>query len=122
MFPQWERNHQILARVFIAIGWLYTISVWICGCVTQNITLSGVGVEYDLTKPGASTLSQLEWYLCLPSLAVTWGAYFVIVLHVHMNDPQESATIDLTLSGLLSKCKDFPGAPRQQLLKEVSKR
>ncbi|EPB74316.1 hypothetical protein ANCCEY_06589 [Ancylostoma ceylanicum] len=74
----------VAMKVFVAIGWLYTICVWICGCITQNITLKGVCLAYDLTKPGASTFSQLEWYLCLPSLAVSWGAYFVIVLHTQM--------------------------------------
>ncbi|EYB91896.1 hypothetical protein Y032_0200g1679 [Ancylostoma ceylanicum] len=69
-------------KAFIVIGWLYTIGVWLWGCFTQNMTVSGVGIAYDLTKPGAPTFSQLEWYLCVPSLVVTCGAYFVIVLHM----------------------------------------
>ncbi|EYC02857.1 hypothetical protein Y032_0097g2980 [Ancylostoma ceylanicum] len=69
-------------KAFIVIGWLYTTSVWLFGCFTQNMTLSGVGIAYDLTKLGAPTLSQQEWYLCVPSLVVTCGAYFVIVLHM----------------------------------------
>ncbi|RCN51109.1 hypothetical protein ANCCAN_02674 [Ancylostoma caninum] len=106
----------LILNVFIAIGWLYTICVWICGCVTQNITLSGIGMAYDLTKPGAATFSQLEWYLCLPSLAVTWSAHFVIVLHMQMNNSQKNASIDLTPSRLLSKYKGSLNYYEQMLI------
>ncbi|EYC20428.1 hypothetical protein Y032_0022g618 [Ancylostoma ceylanicum] len=69
-------------RAFGVIGWLYTISVWLWGCFTQNTTLSGVSIAYDLTKLGASVLAQMEWYLCVSTLVVSWGAYFVIALHM----------------------------------------
>ncbi|RCN51110.1 hypothetical protein ANCCAN_02675, partial [Ancylostoma caninum] len=72
----------VYLKAFIVIGWLYTIGVWLWGCFTQNMIISGVGLAYDLTKFAAPTLSQLEWYLCVPSLIVTCGAYFVIVLHM----------------------------------------
>lgn len=68
----------------MVVGWLYSIGVWLWGCLTQNLTLNGVGWGYDLTKPGASTLADLEIYVCFPSLGITYIAYLVIVVHVQM--------------------------------------
>ncbi|EYC29185.1 hypothetical protein Y032_0006g2829 [Ancylostoma ceylanicum] len=70
-------------KILMVFGWLYTIGVWLWGCITQNFILAGVGWTYDLTKLGAETLAALEWYLCFPSLGITYIAYVVIVLHVH---------------------------------------
>ncbi|ETN83166.1 hypothetical protein NECAME_07526 [Necator americanus] len=73
----------IALKILMVIGWLYTIGVWLWGCITQNFSLSGVGWSYDFTKLGAATLSALEWYFCFPCLGLTYLAYLIIVLHVH---------------------------------------
>uniref|UniRef100_A0A7I4YQK3 G_PROTEIN_RECEP_F1_2 domain-containing protein n=1 Tax=Haemonchus contortus TaxID=6289 RepID=A0A7I4YQK3_HAECO len=71
-------------KVVMVIGWMYSIGVWLWGCITQNFYLTGVGWSYDLSKMGAKTLSALEWYLCFPSLGLTYIAYLAIVIHVEM--------------------------------------
>ncbi|RCN33157.1 hypothetical protein ANCCAN_21020 [Ancylostoma caninum] len=76
----------------MVIGWLYTIGVWLWGCITQNFILDGVGWTYDLSKLGAETLAALEWYLCFPSLGITYIAYVIIVLHVNATRRSMSST------------------------------
>lgn len=81
-----------LLKALMVVGWLYSIGVWLWGCLTQNLTLNGVGWGYDLTKPGASTLADLEIYVCFPSLGITYIAYLVIVVHVQMKKRNISST------------------------------
>ncbi|RCN43111.1 hypothetical protein ANCCAN_10899 [Ancylostoma caninum] len=83
MFPQIPVQYQVWVRVAMVVGWLYTIGVWLWGCITQNFILDGVGWSYDFSKLGAKTLAALEWYLGFPSLGITYTAYVIIVLHVH---------------------------------------
>ncbi|KAK6057249.1 hypothetical protein COOONC_05235, partial [Cooperia oncophora] len=80
--PHIIKKRRSLLKVLMIIGWLYTIGVWLWGCITQNITLFGVGWSYDFTKLGAPTLSALEWYMCFPTLGLTYIGYLVIVIHV----------------------------------------
>ncbi|VDM73947.1 unnamed protein product, partial [Strongylus vulgaris] len=77
------KNFPSALKALMVTGWLYSIGVWLWGCSTQNFFLIGVGWSYDFTKLGAPTLSALEWYLCFPSLGLTYIAYLVIVIHVH---------------------------------------
>ncbi|KAK6050364.1 hypothetical protein COOONC_12131 [Cooperia oncophora] len=79
-------------KVLIVVGWLYSIGVWLWGCITQNFALDGVGWSYDLTKLGAPTLSALEWYLCFPSLGLTYIGYLVIVIHVEATKRHTTTT------------------------------
>ncbi|KAK6752758.1 hypothetical protein RB195_003891 [Necator americanus] len=60
-------------KILMLIGWLYTIGVWLWGCITQNFYLSGVGWTYDFTKLGATTLSALEWTIRKKVLQVLRG-------------------------------------------------
>ncbi|KAK5975679.1 Serpentine Receptor class T [Trichostrongylus colubriformis] len=79
-------------KAAMVIGWLYVLGVWLWGCITQNFTLTGVGWSYDFTKLGAPTLSALEWYLCFPSLALTYIAYVIIVIHVEATQRNTART------------------------------
>ncbi|VDP38985.1 unnamed protein product [Heligmosomoides polygyrus] len=81
-------------QALMVVGWLYSIGVWLWGCLTQNLTLNGVGWGYDLTKPGASTLADLEIYVCFPSLGITYIAYLVIVVHFQKKRNISSTTSD----------------------------
>ncbi|WKY08158.1 hypothetical protein Q1695_007559 [Nippostrongylus brasiliensis] len=72
------------SKAVMLLGWLYIIGIWLYGCITQNMTLDGVGWGYDFSKVGSDTLSALEWYFCFPSLLVTYIAYLVIVIRLKM--------------------------------------
>ncbi|VDL62352.1 unnamed protein product [Nippostrongylus brasiliensis] len=74
----------VICNAVMLLGWLYIIGIWLYGCITQNMTLDGVGWGYDFSKVGSDTLSALEWYFCFPSLLVTYIAYLAIVIRLKM--------------------------------------
>ncbi|KHJ96263.1 hypothetical protein OESDEN_03777, partial [Oesophagostomum dentatum] len=78
------KHAPFIMNALMVIGWLYSIGVWLWGCITQNFMLDGVGWTYDFSKLGSAALSALEWYLCFPSLGLTYIAYLVIIVHVRM--------------------------------------
>ncbi|EYC43831.1 hypothetical protein Y032_0479g2210 [Ancylostoma ceylanicum] len=71
-------------KVLNAIGLAFTASLWLWGCITLNITVVGVGIQYDFTKFGASIVALAEWYLCFPCLVITYITYLAIVLHMEL--------------------------------------
>ncbi|KAL6737421.1 hypothetical protein Aduo_011065 [Ancylostoma duodenale] len=69
-----------ILKALLSAGWFYTLATWIWGCITLNIVLNHVGWSYDHTKEGAALISNVEWYLCVLMLAITYLSYVVIVL------------------------------------------
>ncbi|EPB71799.1 hypothetical protein ANCCEY_09108 [Ancylostoma ceylanicum] len=68
-------------KILMVFGWLYTIGVWLWGCITQNFILAGVGWTYDLTKLGAETLAALEWTIRVKVLRVVGGKVGQVSIH-----------------------------------------
>ncbi|EYC43834.1 hypothetical protein Y032_0479g2212 [Ancylostoma ceylanicum] len=76
-------------KVLNAIGMVFSASLWLWGCFTQNLTIVGLGIEYDFSKFGASVVALAEWYLCFPCLVVTYITYLAIVLHMELRKHME---------------------------------
>ncbi|KAL6743777.1 hypothetical protein Aduo_016780 [Ancylostoma duodenale] len=74
----------ISLKILNVVGMALTASLWIWGCITQNITVIGLGIQYDFTKTGADFVAVVELYFSLPLLVVTYIVYLAIVLYIEL--------------------------------------
>ncbi|KAL6737554.1 hypothetical protein Aduo_011186 [Ancylostoma duodenale] len=77
-------------KVLLAFGWLCAFGSWLWGCITQNVFLDYVVWSYDFNKLGASTICFAEFIICIASLGVSYIAYLMLAILLHVQKKEMS--------------------------------